>query len=231
MKRLRNDIDDLITQFFGYSKNERRGVTVIALAALGFMTFLLLSPDVMPDKSHLAAIDSVGKAQSAEYYAKFRRPGHDVKFPSKTFTAYPPGRTFSRKSKVYIEINGADSAGLRSVRGVGEVITRSIMAYRKRLGGFVELSQLREVYGIDDNNFDSISKQFYIDSAVIQKIDINFAPLNELINHPYITKNMAERVVKGRNSKGGWKNIRELTDNDILLPEEARRVARYLVFN
>ena len=134
------------------------------------------------------------------------------------------------KEKVYIELNAADSAALCTVYGVGPVLSRRIIEYRQRLGGFVSREQLREVYGINEDNFHVISEQFFVDNAEIQKIDINFAPSKELASHPYITRSMANRIAAGRKIKGGWSNLRELTDDDILLPDEAERISAYVVF-
>ncbi len=136
----------------------------------------------------------------------------------------------SGKPTVYIELNTADSAALTTVRGIGPIFASRIVAYRARLGGFFETGQLKEVYGITAENFPAIAEQFYIDPAVIQKINLNFATQNELNQHPYFTRSMTDRIVKGRQTKGGWRSIGDLTDNDILLPGEARKVAPYVVF-
>lgn len=144
-------------------------------------------------------------------------------------TGERPVRAAARKP-VYVELNSADSAALTTVVGIGEVLSARIIKYRERLGGFVDVAQLKEVYGINEDNFDGISKQFFVDSAVIQKIDINFAPANKLAEHPYITRSMAARVDAGRKIKGGWGNLKELVDSDILLPDEAQRISAYVEF-
>src|SRR6201996_4597967 len=48
-----------------------------------------------------------------------------------------------------IEINTADSARLTRIHGIGAAFAARIIAYRKRLGGFLNKEQLKEVYGID----------------------------------------------------------------------------------
>ncbi|MDR2936737.1 MAG: helix-hairpin-helix domain-containing protein [Rikenellaceae bacterium] len=136
----------------------------------------------------------------------------------------------SEKPTVYIELNTADSAALTTIRGIGPVFAARIVTYRARLGGFFYKSQLKEVYGITEENFSAIAEQFYLDTAVIQKINLNFVSQNVLNRHPYFTGSMTDRVVRGRQAKGGWKSIGDLTNNDILLPSEARKVAPYVVF-
>ncbi|MCD7963532.1 MAG: helix-hairpin-helix domain-containing protein [Rikenellaceae bacterium] len=139
--------------------------------------------------------------------------------------------TFSEyEDTVYIEINGADVEELQLIKGIGKVYSKRIISYRDKLGGFVRKDQLLEVKGINEDNFFDIGEQFFIDLDKIQKIDINFAPANVLRSHPYISRNMADRIVTGRNIKGGWETLKELTDNDILLPDEAEKIAPYIVF-
>lgn len=85
-----------------------------------------------------------------------------------------------------IELNGADSATLRSVVGIGEKSVMPIIRYRERLGGFYSVDQLAEVPQVTESNFERIVKQIYCDSFKIRKIDINFAPPSTLKGHPYL---------------------------------------------
>lgn len=129
-----------------------------------------------------------------------------------------------------IELNTADSAALVRVYGVGPVFASRIIGLRNVLGGFWSVDQLREVRGITDEVFRKISDNFWVDSSKIKKININFAPLNVLVVHPYITPSMARRIERGRMEGGFFNNRKELLDKNILLPQEARRAAPYLSF-
>ena len=92
-----------------------------------------------------------------------------------------------------IELNGADSATLRSVVGIGEKSVMPIIRYRERLGGFYSVDQLAEVPQVTESNFERIVKQIYCDSFKIRKIDINFAPPSAMKGHPYLTDRMLNR--------------------------------------
>lgn len=128
-----------------------------------------------------------------------------------------------------IELNTADSVSLCRVYGIGPVFASRIIAYRTILGGYHSLDQLLEVRGITMDIYSNISTIFFIDHAQISKIDINFATQERLTSHPYITPGMARRIVRGR-MKGGFESNTELLNNNILLPEEAKRLAPYLSF-
>lgn len=131
---------------------------------------------------------------------------------------------------VLLEINTADSAALRSVRGIGEKSVTAIMRYRELLGGFYSVEQLAELDVVTESNYERILTQICCDSCKISKIDINFASPNELMRHPYVSAKALRRIVKQRQLKGGWSGIGEMIDDDIFSEEEAARLAPYLRF-
>ena len=129
-----------------------------------------------------------------------------------------------------IELNGADSAALVAVRGIGPLTAGRIVRYRSRLGGFVRAEQLREIEGMTERNYRSILQQIRVDSSKIQKIDINFALPKRMKGHPYLEDRLLNRILKYRQLKGGWRSIEDLTEQHILTAEQARRLCPYLCF-
>ena len=129
-----------------------------------------------------------------------------------------------------VEINSADSATLRRVRGIGAVTVVALMQYRKFLGGFVRKEQILELKCVTDENFKQISEQIYCDSCKISKIDINFAPASEFEYHPYMTRRAVKLILEQRESKGGWSSIGEMCEDGIFSKEQAEAVAPYLLF-
>ncbi len=130
-----------------------------------------------------------------------------------------------------IELNAADSATLRNVRGIGNILVVRILDYRERLGGFVRAEQLTEIPGMYPENFERIITQISVDSCIIRKIDINFASPEALGKHPYITAEGLRKILKHRQLKGGWRTPEELINENILTRQQAERLAPYLVFN
>ena len=129
-----------------------------------------------------------------------------------------------------VEINSADSATLRKVRGIGEKTVVAVMEYRKLLGGFVRKEQISELKCVTPENFALISEQIYCDSCKISKIDINFAPASEFEHHPYMSRKAAKLILETRESKGGWNSIEEMQMDNIFTEEQARAIAPYLLF-
>lgn len=129
-----------------------------------------------------------------------------------------------------IEINSADSATLRQVRGIGAKTVVAVLQYRKLLGGFVRKEQIAELKCVTKENFLRISEQIYCDSCKISKIDINFAPAYDFEHHPYMTRRSVKLITETRESKGGWNSIEEMIEANIFTEEQARAIAPYLLF-
>ena len=142
--------------------------------------------------------------------------------------------TEKKPERKLVELNGADSTELRSVSGIGGVLVVRIMDYRERLGGYVRVEQLAEIPGVTQENYERIRQQIFVDSCKIQKIDINFAPHQSVVDalggHPYITAQGLRKLLKNRQLKGGWRTIGDMADENIVTPEQAARLAPYLIF-
>ncbi|MFI3259202.1 MAG: helix-hairpin-helix domain-containing protein [Rikenellaceae bacterium] len=147
------------------------------------------------------------------------------------FTERPKRESATKadEDNALIDLNRADSAALRSVRGIGEKSVVAIMDYRERLGGFYSLTQLAELDVIRESNYEKIITQIFTDSCDISKIYINFASAKEMSSHPYIAPRL-RKLLKLRQLKGGWSTIEEMINDDIFTIEEAQKVRPYLHF-
>ena len=129
-----------------------------------------------------------------------------------------------------VEINSADMEALVAVDGIGEKSAAEIIKYRELLGGYHSVEQLAELNCVTEDNFAKFLSQICCDSCKIKKIDINFAGPKELERHPYVSARTLRRIIKQRQLKGGWSRIEEMTEQNILSEEEAKRLAPYLRF-
>ncbi|TFH36016.1 MAG: hypothetical protein E4G95_06220, partial [Bacteroidia bacterium] len=103
---------------------------------------------------------------------------------------------------VICEINSADSSRLVELKGIGPVLSGRIIKYRRLLGGFVSVSQLTEVYGIDSALVKSLSKYLAVDSSLVTRIDINSSGYGDLVRHPYISPEQANLIIRYRSRVG-----------------------------
>ncbi len=116
-----------------------------------------------------------------------------------------------KKSIEKEDLNTATAEDLKKVYGIGEKRSKTIINYRKRLGGFSIKEQLYEVYGLEADVIDNILERFDIKQPPsIEKININNASLNDLKATPYINYTLANQIVAYRSKVGNIKSFEEL---------------------
>lgn len=134
-------------------------------------------------------------------------------------------------NKLKIELNGADSAMLTQISGIGQVLSMRIIRYREKLGGFVRKEQLMEIYGIHPENYNSFDSRLTLDTNQIILLNINQASEQELSKHPYLNNYQSRAIIRYRELMGDFTTLQEVLDNFILTKEEFLRVKSYLSVN
>lgn len=129
-----------------------------------------------------------------------------------------------------IELNSADSAKLTRIRGVGPAFAERIIAYRQRLGGFLNKEQLKEVYGIDTAKYSEIKNQVSVNSAHITKIKINDADFEGLRKFPYLTNKQTNAVIQYRQQHGSYHSVADMKNIAILDDIILRKIEPYISF-
>ncbi len=127
-----------------------------------------------------------------------------------------------------VDINQADSVELLTVPGIGEVFSQRIIRYRKLLGGYHSPEQLLEVYGMTEEKFRGLQPYLYIDLVEVQQIRLNFAGLNELRAHPYISPEQAKKILQLRSDYGPYRTLDILRDENVFEPAVFERIKPYL---
>lgn len=148
--------------------------------------------------------------------------------PPKPFTPAWP----AKPPAVAFDLNGADTTQLIAIYGIGSRLSRRIVAYREKLGGFMTLDQLHEVYGLDSATIDRLVKRTYIRPGYNpRKLNINLATDRELSAHPYISMVIAKAIVAYRFQHGNFAAVEELRGLQIVKREEADKIIPYLSVN
>ena len=142
-------------------------------------------------------------------------------------TSYTPRSA----TKIQIELNTADSAMLTQLSGIGPVLASRTIKYRDRIGGFANVSQLAEVYGINGDLVERLQQQLSTDSSFIRKIQVNTATYRELIAHPYLNDQLVRGILNYLKLQKRINSIDELVQNHILNHDEAERISPYLDFS
>ena len=129
-----------------------------------------------------------------------------------------------------VELNTADTTILKKVPGIGSAFAKRIVGYRELLGGYYSVTQLSEVYGIDEERYNEFIPWFSADPSFISMIAVNNISQDSLRRHPYIDYGQARIIIQLRKQKGkltGWENLQllnEFTDLDMI------RLKYYLSF-
>lgn len=91
-----------------------------------------------------------------------------------------------------LDLNRVDSLELVSIHGIGPRLASRIIKYRKKLGGFVSVDQLNEVYGFSSTSIQNIHQIFFISHDFHPtKIMLNKKNLPEIYKHPYLGSKVA----------------------------------------
>lgn len=128
-----------------------------------------------------------------------------------------------------ININLADSLQLLDLKGIGPVFARRIIAYRKRLGGFISPNQMLEIYGFDSVRLNTIVPRLKFGND-LTLIDINTTTFDELKKHPYLSFSQAQAVIQYRKQHGIFKSKDDLMKVKALDTGVLTRLSPYLLF-
>jgi competence protein ComEA len=129
-----------------------------------------------------------------------------------------------------IELNTADSFELESVRGIGAYLASRIVKYRNKLGGFYEVDQLEEVYGLRPETYMNINHLVKADVDLIKKIKINSIDEAVLASHPYIGRKTSAILMRYKKQHGDFKTMDDLQRVKIFDEEDLARLKWYIVF-
>lgn len=137
----------------------------------------------------------------------------------------------TRNDSLHIKnLNTCDTSDLIALPGIGSTLASNIMAYRRLLGGFVRLEQLKEVWGIQEETYQKIRPYIHLPvRPSVRKININTATLEELRQHPYLRGELALQIVQYRKSVNYHiEGIEELKSQTWLHAELFRKIAPYI---
>jgi len=128
-----------------------------------------------------------------------------------------------------LELNTADSAALLSLRGIGPWYAHKILTYRERLGGFVDVAQLREIDGLDDERLSGFIDQVCVDSSRIRRLDLWHASDTLLAAHPYLGPKGARSLLRYRSlyDSTRW-TLSDLAREHALPVENIEKLKKYI---
>jgi len=137
-------------------------------------------------------------------------------------------KEFSPEKFKLVELNSADSLMLLSIKGIGPTFAHRVLERRQKLGGFVGINQLLEIYGFDAERLVELEDQITIDKSLVYQLDINKVSFKELNNHPYLNYNQVKAIVGYREKIGPIKNVLDLINLEGFTEKDIERLKPYL---
>jgi DNA uptake protein ComE-like DNA-binding protein len=129
---------------------------------------------------------------------------------------------------ILFDANTATPQELKTIPNIGNSLPYKIINYREKLGGFLNMAQLKETYGMTDSLFHSILPYLHVLPTTIRKLNINAATEYELNAHPYIDKTLAKAITIYRTQHGGFKTIDDLKKIVFVKQELFDKISPYL---
>lgn len=138
----------------------------------------------------------------------------------------------NRKALSYSEkkdLNLVTEADLMEVSGIGETLSNRIIAYREKLGGFVDIIQLKDVYGLKAEVIQKLEEIIVLKTpAEVEKKNINTISVLELSELPYFDYEMARTIVNFIKLRDGLSDFEELSKIEGFPPYKLDRIQLYL---
>ncbi len=209
---------DPLKEWFGYTRRERRSsfILLLIIAAVAGIRFIVpnrkMNIEIIPLDNTISFADSNPQISDNTQPQK-----------SKAGKTIKPARI--------LDLNKCDSAALESLPGLGPVLSARIVRYRNLLGGYADVSQLKEVYGLPEETWDLVSGRLKADPDDVRKININQADYRQLIRLPYFERYEVTAILKYRELNGKIESIDELVENGVIDSAKVKKVKWYLEFS
>lgn len=127
---------------------------------------------------------------------------------------------------VRLELNMADTTDLQRVPGLGPVLSRRIVNYRERLGGFVRVAQLSEIAGVPQG----LEKFFVLHSKPSRTLNLNKMSFDALQRHPYLNFYQSKVIVEHRRKFGPIQSLDDLSLYDEFATTDFERLKPYVSY-
>ena len=134
-------------------------------------------------------------------------------------------KTFDQKK----DLNSATQLELKKINGIGEALSKRIIDYRNKLGGFTNDIQLYEVYGLDYLVTDKLRHDFTVKTPKeIIKMNLNKISASDIATVPGISFELAKRIWEFRILNQRIVNFSELKNIEGLTERKLQGIQLYL---
>lgn len=137
--------------------------------------------------------------------------------------------THSLPNHLKKDLNQASEEDLISVKGIGETLAKRIIRYKLRIGGFIDDSQIKDVYGLAYEAEENLLNSFTVKIKEKPKpINLNTATILQLVEIPYFDYELARSIVNYRKLNEKIGSFEELIKIDGFPSHKIDRIQLYL---
>ncbi len=134
-------------------------------------------------------------------------------------------------TKKVVEINSADSIELVGLYRIGPATASRIIDYRNKLGGFLKLEQLTEIWGFDEDVLYDLNGKVMVDASKAIIHNVNTVSADELKTHPYFKYKLSNAIVNYRKQHGNFLKMDDLKNIVLINDSIYKRITLYLKLN
>lgn len=213
----------------GFSAKESRGFLLLIpclLLLVGASQVLAWAKDRNAEKHYQHYLNQVDSLERA-----------GVQLLSSPLPTFNPEDTLRRSHSAKVSdrikrlpFSEADSVVLQIVPGIGALTAGRIIKHRENLGGYIQIDQLHEVFGLKPETIPVIWEYFDFDRVAPRRIEINTVPVEELAKHPYISYQEAKVLVAYRLQHGPYLQLDDLLKVKIFKADWVNKIGTYLDF-
>ncbi|TSA26150.1 MAG: hypothetical protein D4R67_08505 [Bacteroidetes bacterium] len=211
-------VSQIIKDYLSFSRGEQRGIIIL----IGLILVINVIRYFLPDSRRLEPVqfaafrEEVKRFEAALGKVRKEEPetlsgqGSRYSFSGGVGPDTTPQKPMGSSPSFILELNRADTLDLQRLHGIGPAFARRIAGYRDKLGGFITVDQLLEVYGMDSGRYMGIRKHLVVDTSLIIRMNLNTASFKELISHPYMPYELAKEIALYRKKHKGIRNLEVL---------------------
>jgi competence ComEA-like helix-hairpin-helix protein len=212
-------ISSVFKDYFSFNRKEQRGLFVMISILIALIIADVVVSEVLPQKpvdfsefakevaafqKEMIFMDSLEILEKQKKYL-MRYTSFFGNYPDSDKRYKPPV-----KEIFIIELNSADTFELQRLRGIGPSFAKRIIKYRERLGGYLEKSQLLEIFGMDTAKYNGIKEHLTVNPDSIRKINLNGVTFKELLSHPYFPFEVTKNIMIYRKDHKKFTGVEEL---------------------
>lgn len=106
--------------------------------------------------------------------------------------------TEQRAPLVQIELNKADAQDLLVLPGVGPVLSQRIVRFREVLGGFHDIDDLYDVFGLDSSVVDDAKSWVTVDATLLRPFCLDTVSFRSMLRHPRFDVETTKKLMRAR---------------------------------